>query len=743
MFKKISFIILVLLAALTVRVLAFNNPPAGGGTGSGAIATDASNNVGVGIAPVSGTKFLIKGETSDATTKGLDIKDSGGTTSVFTVTSNGVVTIASTTNVAASGIKFSDNSVLTSAPTASGATTTPAALISAVGSFGSSTGGGNYSFPATLGIGTTTPAYLLDVYVPSGGWNAARFANSSGGGLAIVPWGSGTNTNINPVTAGTNLYFGRDTSLGATIFQSGNVGIGTTTPASILDVEGASAVLNVIAPSGNPFFRLADSPSSGTRKEFTILNDTTNNRVDIQAIQQGVSTRAITINAGGGNVGVATTTPGSPLTVAGTIYSSTGGFKFPDGTTQTTAASAASTAYNSWTTSGTYVILATSTNTVGIGTTTPAAKLTVVGAAKIGTAAWTNQTGDLGVSRDAAATTGAIYFGNAAGTTYLYYDGTKFIFAGGGLTIDTGTVTATSFSGAGTGLTGTAASLTAGAISSQANSATITAATAATANTIVLRDASGYISNNYFNSSDDVNTGTITYLMGKFGDNYYRSATAAKVATFLGTAVSSKSQSQYFTVSGANSFVVPSGVTLVWVTLWGGGAGGYPSGVWYGGGGGETIYRYPLTVVAGNTLTVTIGAGGGSGANGTNSTVSGTGSLTVTAQGGQHNVGGGTGGGAAGSASAGGNGTSMASYEIGGGGGGGGSGSYAGGKSGSNAGGTGNTGGGGGASFGGTGGAGVASGTGNSAAANSGGGGGGGSTGGTGGSGGAILEWIQ
>ena len=45
-----------------------------------------------------------------------------------------------------------------------------------------------------------------------------------------------------------------------------------------------------------------------------------------------------------GNVGIATTTPGSPLTVAGVIYSSTGGFKFPDGTTQTSAASSATAA---------------------------------------------------------------------------------------------------------------------------------------------------------------------------------------------------------------------------------------------------------------------------------------------------------------------------------------------------------------------------------------------------------------
>jgi hypothetical protein len=62
--------------------------------------------------------------------------------------------------------------------------------------------------------------------------------------------------------------------------------------------------------------------------------------------------------------------------------------------------------------------------------------------------------------------------------------------------------------------------------------------TAATANTIVYRDGSGHITGNqifgsYHNSTDDISTGTITHIMAKFGDNYHRSATAAKVATFI------------------------------------------------------------------------------------------------------------------------------------------------------------------------------------------------------------------
>jgi hypothetical protein len=100
-----------------------------------------------------------------------------------------------------------------------------------------------------------------------------------------------------------------------------------------------------------------------------------------------------------------------------------------------------------------------------------------------------------------------------------------------------GTITASLSGNASTATSATSAT-TAGSITSQANSATITASTAATANQIVLRDSGGddfrrYGFGSYFNSVDDVNSGSITYIMAKFGDNYYRSATAAKVATFI------------------------------------------------------------------------------------------------------------------------------------------------------------------------------------------------------------------
>jgi len=93
---------------------------------------------------------------------------------------------------------------------------------------------------------------------------------------------------------------------------------------------------------------------------------------------------------------------------------------------------------------------------------------------------------------------------------------------------------------AGTLSLGTYLSYNAGTTYDGSTSRTINtnATSANTASTLVARDGSGdfagrYINSSYFNSSDDINTGTLTYLMGKFGDNYFRSATSAKVAAFL------------------------------------------------------------------------------------------------------------------------------------------------------------------------------------------------------------------
>lgn len=72
---------------------------------------------------------------------------------------------------------------------------------------------------------------------------------------------------------------------------------------------------------------------------------------------------------------------------------------------------------------------------------------------------------------------------------------------------------------------------------------------------------------------------------------------------------------QIFTSSG--TFIVPSGVTQVLVTLIGGGGGGSKGGGAHssgaGGGGGGVYYRAPVTVTPGSSIPVTIGSGGAGG----------------------------------------------------------------------------------------------------------------------------------
>ena len=82
-----------------------------------------------------------------------------------------------------------------------------------------------------------------------------------------------------------------------------------------------------------------------------------------------------------GGVGIGTDSPAEQLEVNGVIYSSTGGIRFPDNSVQTTAATGAASGWND---AGPVVELADPGDLVGIGTSTPQAKLDVDGDMVIG-----------------------------------------------------------------------------------------------------------------------------------------------------------------------------------------------------------------------------------------------------------------------------------------------------------------------------------------------------------------------
>jgi hypothetical protein len=108
----------------------------------------------------------------------------------------------------------------------------------------------------------------------------------------------------------------------------GNVGIGVEDPDTKLEV---SQILRV---RGNAW--------PGTGKGMELAYSPAQHRGFIQVVDRDDDHKWGTLYLGNGNVGIGITNPASKLTVVGTVHSSSGGFKFPDGTVQTTAASGGS-----------------------------------------------------------------------------------------------------------------------------------------------------------------------------------------------------------------------------------------------------------------------------------------------------------------------------------------------------------------------------------------------------------------
>jgi hypothetical protein len=131
-----------------------------------------------------------------------------------------------------------------------------------------------------------------------------------------------------------------------------------------------------------------------------------------------------------GKVGIGTITPTSPLTVAGAIQSTSGGFIFPDGTVQTTAAKGAAGALNSSQSSSAVCgesarMIATAAMARTAGTTATAAKAVSIPGDSISEAMDVAQSsavaGYLPVFTDASGTLGdsALFQVNTGTTTYL------------------------------------------------------------------------------------------------------------------------------------------------------------------------------------------------------------------------------------------------------------------------------------------------------------------------------------
>ena len=206
-----------------------------------------------------------------------------------------------------------------------------------------------------IGIGTITPQAALDV---NGAINASTsfnlgssggipfvsapggltaYLNTAVGGTALIAWQPGNgaaNTAVGYASLSANTQGGGNTAIGVSALQ-GNVS-GNDDTAVGLDALRSGGTNNTALES-----RLVRMQAQGLTNATAIgayADVEQSNSLVLGSILNTNSCTA-TNNCASTTVGIGTTTPQFPLDVAGIIRSSSGGFQFPDGSVQITAAS--------------------------------------------------------------------------------------------------------------------------------------------------------------------------------------------------------------------------------------------------------------------------------------------------------------------------------------------------------------------------------------------------------------------
>ena len=288
---------------------------------------------------------------------------------------------------------------------------------------------------SNVGIGTSSPAYNLDVagtsnftdtlYLTGSAGTPGQVLTSSGGGAPT--WTTVSSGSSSPwLTLNSNVYY-----------NSGNVGIGTTTPAYKLHVAGDINFTGALRANG----------STGTSGQ--VLTSSGSGAPTWTTVSGGSSVWLTGTNNTAyynlGYVGIGTTSPAYNLDVAGDINFT--GTLYQNGSVFSGGGS------SPWTTSGSDIYY--NSGNVGIGTTTPTSKLYVSGDGY-----FTSSVNASSFSGDGSGITSLNSSNVTSGTLAVSYGGTGVTSStgSGSVVLNTdpnisGTITAGTFSGSGSALT--------------------------------------------------------------------------------------------------------------------------------------------------------------------------------------------------------------------------------------------------------------------------------------------------
>jgi len=231
------------------------------------------------------------------------------------------------------------------------------------------TNAGNiYYNVGNVGIGIDIPTYKLQV-----NWNiAAKISTNDSNSITL--WNSTRNWNMYNLgwtdSASPNAFIIENCPIPGlctrpiTISVSNNIWIGTSSPASKLDIGGNvnNSVQATFTRAADSNFALQAINRSAVNVNGALVSSfwvywwwLDSSSINFYrwggaqdwkiALSTNATDRLFVEN--NGNVGIGTSSPWQKLSVAGTVESTTGWFKFPDGTIQTTASTAVSTL--SWT----------------------------------------------------------------------------------------------------------------------------------------------------------------------------------------------------------------------------------------------------------------------------------------------------------------------------------------------------------------------------------------------------------